>query len=57
MVQKSSLGMMSTTLSGNALNLNWIVTHFLHIWGPNQFGGLQPRQVSASYDLVHFTIS
>ena len=28
-------------LSGQALNLNWIVTHFLHVWGPNQFGGLQ----------------
>lgn len=28
-------------LSGNALNLNWIVTHFLHVWDPNQFGGLQ----------------
>jgi hypothetical protein len=28
-------------LSGNALNLNWIVTHFLHLWDPNQFGGLQ----------------
>jgi hypothetical protein len=34
-------------LSGNALNLNWIITHFLHVWDPNgrnsvggQFGGL-----------------
>src|SRR5262249_38730241 len=28
-------------LSGNALNLNWIVTYFLHTLRPNQFGGLQ----------------
>ena len=28
-------------LSGNALNLNWIVTYFLHISRPNEFGGLQ----------------
>ena len=27
-------------LSGNALNLNWIITHFLHVFDPNQFGGL-----------------
>jgi hypothetical protein len=28
-------------LSGNALNLNWMVTYFLHVWDPNQFGGLR----------------
>ncbi len=28
-------------LSGNALNLNWIITHFLHVYRPNEFGGLQ----------------
>jgi hypothetical protein len=28
-------------LSARALNLNWIVTYFLHVWDPNQFGGLQ----------------
>ena len=28
-------------LSGNALNLNWIITHFLHVFRPNEFGGLQ----------------
>jgi hypothetical protein len=30
-----------TYLSGNALNLNWIVTYFLHTWRPNDFGGLR----------------
>ena len=28
-------------LSGNALNLNWIVTYFLHFSRPEEFGGLQ----------------
>ena len=28
-------------LSGNALNLNWVVTYFLHVWDPDQFGHLQ----------------
>ena len=28
-------------LSGNALNLNWIVTYFLHTLRPNEFGGLK----------------
>lgn len=27
-------------LSGNALNLNWITTHFLHVFYPDRFGGL-----------------
>jgi hypothetical protein len=27
-------------LSGNALNLNWIVTHFLHVFKPEQYGPL-----------------
>jgi hypothetical protein len=29
-----------TILSGNALNLNWILTHFLEVFQPEQFGGL-----------------
>ncbi len=28
-------------LSGNALNLNWVITHFLHIFDPARFGGLK----------------
>jgi hypothetical protein len=28
-------------LSGNALNLNWVITHFLHVLAPNQYGALQ----------------
>ena len=28
-------------ISGNALNLNWIVTHALHVLDPAQFGGLR----------------
>lgn len=31
-------------ISGNALNLNWIITHFLHVSDPNQFGGLRNGQ-------------
>lgn len=27
-------------LSGNALNLNWILTHFLHVFKPGQYGPL-----------------
>lgn len=27
-------------LSGNALNFNWIITHFLHVFYPRQFGPL-----------------
>jgi hypothetical protein len=27
-------------LSGNALNLNWIITHFLHVFNPVQYGPL-----------------
>jgi hypothetical protein len=27
-------------LSGNALNFNWILTHFLHVFAPEQFGNL-----------------
>ncbi len=27
-------------LSGNALNINWILTHWLHVYRPEQFGGL-----------------
>jgi hypothetical protein len=28
-------------LSGNALNLNWIITYYLQVTRPNDFGGLQ----------------
>jgi hypothetical protein len=28
-------------LSGNALNLNWIITYFLHVGQPARYGGLQ----------------
>jgi hypothetical protein len=27
-------------LSGNALNLNWIVTHLLQLWDANLYGGV-----------------
>jgi hypothetical protein len=27
-------------LSGNALNFNWIITHFLRVFRPDEFGGL-----------------
>ena len=27
-------------LSGNALNFNWILTHWLHVFSPERFGGL-----------------
>lgn len=27
-------------LSGNALNLNWVITHFLHVFDPDRFGSL-----------------
>jgi hypothetical protein len=27
-------------LSGNALNFNWVITHFLHVFYPRQFGPL-----------------
>ena len=27
-------------LSGNALNLNWIITHFLHVFNPDRYGAL-----------------
>ncbi len=33
-------------LSGNALNLNWIITHFLHVQYPDQFGGLVNGQAT-----------
>jgi hypothetical protein len=28
-------------ISGNALNLNWIITHFLHFFQPDRYGELQ----------------
>jgi hypothetical protein len=28
-------------LSGNALNLCWIITHFLHVFQPGRYGGLE----------------
>jgi hypothetical protein len=31
-------------LSGNALNFDWILTHFLHVLDPGQFGGLVAGQ-------------
>ena len=33
-------------LSGNALNFNWIVTHFLHVMVPGVFGGLIDGQAT-----------
>lgn len=33
-------------LSGNALNFNWLVTHFLHVFFPEQFGGLVKGQAN-----------
>jgi hypothetical protein len=29
------------SLSGNALNLNWVITHALHLFDPQQYGGLE----------------
>jgi len=31
-------------VSGNALNLNWVITHFLHVYSPQQFGPLENGQ-------------
>ena len=31
---------MNMTPSGNAMNVNWILTHLLHVWRPEQFGPL-----------------
>jgi len=33
-------------LSANALNLNWIITHFLHVFNPDQFGPLIDGQAT-----------
>ena len=33
-------------LSGNALNANWIYTHFIRVFSPEQFGGLVNKQAS-----------
>ena len=33
-------------LSGNALNANWIYTHFIRLFSPEQFGGLVNKQAS-----------
>jgi len=33
-------------LSGNALNFNWILTHFLHVLKPGEFGGLIEGQAN-----------
>jgi hypothetical protein len=33
-------------LSGNALNINWILTHWLHVYRPAQFGGLEQGQAA-----------
>lgn len=33
-------------LSGNALNFNWIITHFLHVIHPEQYGGLIKGQAN-----------
>jgi Gpi18-like mannosyltransferase len=33
-------------LSGNALNFNWLVTHFLHVFYPDQFGSLVKGQAN-----------
>lgn len=35
-------------LSGNTLNLNWIITHFLHVFNPAQYGPL----VNGQADLI-----
>jgi hypothetical protein len=35
-----------TFLSGNALNFNWILTHWLHVSQPGQFGGLVDGQAT-----------
>ena len=33
-------------LSGNALNANWIYTHFIRVFSPEQFGGLVNKQAT-----------
>ncbi|MBP8996893.1 MAG: hypothetical protein KBG10_01260 [Anaerolineaceae bacterium] len=33
-------------LSGNALNINWIITHFLHVFQPDQYGPLVNGQAT-----------
>lgn len=38
-----------TSLSGNALNFNWVMTHWLHVFFPERFGGL----VAGRADLVY----
>lgn len=35
-------------LSGNALNLNWIITYFMHLFNPNEYGGLQNGLIVAT---------
>jgi hypothetical protein len=40
-------GLSNVSLSGNALNFNWIVTHLLHVFFPAQFGGLIEGQAGA----------
>lgn len=37
-------------LSGNALNLSWIITHALHVLEPNQYGALQNGQATYIVD-------
>ena len=33
-------------LSGNALNANWILTHYIRVFSPEQFGGLVNQQAN-----------
>jgi hypothetical protein len=35
------LSLTDPILSGNALNLNWIITYFMHVGQPGRYGGLQ----------------
>jgi hypothetical protein len=44
----SSLGkaMHHRALSGNALNLNWVITHALHVFHPEQYGELEDGEAS-----------
>jgi len=36
-----NLSVRNNFLSGNALNLSWIITHFLHVVQPGRYGGLE----------------